>query len=1330
MLKSRSSSRNSQQLNITTATTPPDSQGINTNTHFTNSSSESIVSSSSLSRPRPPRSSNRHSPSTSRPLPLPPPSPVASTSRSPYPYTKEPSTTRDPRPPDSPTNWSSSSRNNSPARPIPHLAQELIQNRSATPPQDRAPRSPTAMKLSRSTSTSQSARAPSSPSSLRASSPLPPIPVIPPRTTSVQPGIASLHEPPVLLPPSSSTIASSSEHSPHRSSHGHHRRSSQQQQKQQLRSKSNDDLARSYHSDGQFSIGDSSTDEVLTETSEDDEWTGVDLTDEEDLPRVSNSQNIVQRHLDFRAKSASRNRHKRVSDTMEELQSDLVVDKTTAPHPSQPFSSASTSAPPDSSSDPNVPTRSHGASPKRLSRSSVSPSGRMAEEEAGENAWWANSSGSINALDDMPESQKAIVRSQASTELAEAGAGDMTVRLTQSKVGLAFDYNQEAGETERSLDSQPAQGRATTSYRADHRGSILPLLAHDGLTSTTAASEDSPIQNGSSTAASVDSHTSSSSFGVAAPQSRSTQSTTPSDLLPQRVSTPPATASSMQAAPSLPPVFSTTTSSSDEELDLADAMALSLAQSTRRHLSPRSSSRGALDRDAETSSISSHYSNLSSGLGSPRGEYLRPLQFPEPSSSSSHATEEDGASTSNNGDSLAGTPPVSSELAPALELTVSSPNMTPTSPERSGKRRELKPERKAPVLSQKSIHRVPGSGRKSVSESTATPPSKLREENGKPETENEAPPTLDTVAALAIATAGTNSTEQSPLLPRGRDSSRMSSSDFADVYGSFSHPASDQDPDSPLHSRPISTIAEGLASLSSPPLPPIPFDSPSPESYSTPPLAAEQARFPSPFDNTRLGATAVEGTRRSLIQSDDDSDYHDASMSRNGSADQAPPRSGSSLRVEITSGGENSNVAEANSPTNTGAPKADARARALAFVADLKKAKLAQASSDGGSPASSLPVSPVVPSEAVMVPLPPETPEPMVEDVDPIAGHFHEREREREATVTEAYPPPTTVIAPSTPEQSPHKTPLAGSFANTASRPPLSPTLTNRSFESQAQSFQTLAVADLDKLTRRRPLPECMQYRDVRMLRTPGERARRYAEKINALAREESGLDTWMTCIRGPQSPAASRGIISPTGSPSKTRHGRDDTTATFPARGDGFRAREIHQGAFGARDMTPTVPYPGVLHLARGTKSSSASKSSFFSLGRKGSKRMDAPQRSFLGASSITAPLGGVLGVSGLPPTMNASVAPSLGRATGPRMPASPRANSTHSRASSFSLHSGPPLNSATAASPEAVSRLMDILPNADKGSLARCLVQAGNDETLALGMYIAETQGQSARR
>lgn len=68
--------------------------------------------------------------------------------------------------------------------------------------------------------------------------------------------------------------------------------------------------------------------------------------------------------------------------------------------------------------------------------------------------------------------------------------------------------------------------------------------------------------------------------------------------------------------------------------------------------------------------------------------------------------------------------------------------------------------------------------------------------------------------------------------------------------------------------------------------------------------------------------------------------------------------------------------------------------------------------------------------------------------------------------------------------------------------------------QTQWQAMQQRQAKAAELLRRNRPLPSSMDFSDIKRLRTSGERAKAYAIKINALAKEDTGLDIWIERVR------------------------------------------------------------------------------------------------------------------------------------------------------------------------------------------------------------------------
>ncbi|GAA5891793.1 hypothetical protein JCM8208_002887 [Rhodotorula glutinis] len=334
--------------------------------------------------------------------------------------------------------------------------------------------------------------------------------------------------------------------------------------------------------------------------------------------------------------------------------------------------------------------------------------------------------------------------------------------------------------------------------------------------------------------------------------------------------------------------------------------------------------------------------------------------------------------------------------------------------------------------------------------------------------------------------------------------------------------------------------------------------------------------------------------------------------------------------------------------------RGDAKARAAAFLADLRRAKAAAAADEADEASLAVLAAPAaavsaaerlvsssspLPGEVksfldstspALPPLPPAS--PLVRPELPSAPSLVEPPAPAEIGELE---PPSPEGSPPVPPPNDSKRPSVASAATTlsirrrssANAPSLAP---------PAASAAAAAPRPVDNspLLRRRPLPPAVQIvAELRRARTARERGRIYAEKINELGRERSRLDEWVRAMRegggasGRAPPAAS-----PNPSTSRRASRQDASTATFAPRADGYRAKELPSSSFSPRDMAPTnAPYPGVLNYNGGgnvgatsstsslrsgappSSFSSGSKASFFSglgvvgrgsLGRRASKR------------------------------------------------------------------------------------------------------------------------------
>ncbi|GAA5949934.1 hypothetical protein JCM3765_007743 [Sporobolomyces pararoseus] len=493
-------------------------------------------------------------------------------------------------------------------------------------------------------------------------------------------------------------------------------------------------------------------------------------------------------------------------------------------------------------------------------------------------------------------------------------------------------------------------------------------------------------------------------------------------------------------------------------------------------------------------------------------------------------------------------------------------------------------------------------------------------------------------------------------------------------------------------------------------------------------------------------------------------------------------------------------------------PRGDAKARAAAFIADLKRSKQEAEKSAQKQK-----------NEAGVVD---EEDETITVQTEPAVVQEKEQGRQQEED--------TIIVEPSSrdvrpPQPKPISRTSEASIRSQAQSQPSSQPRSQPSSRSSTLPYSTARPQQptLPPLLRRRPLPMAIQASgEIQRARTAGERARIYAAKINELNRENSRLDEWIDAVRGPRLAVSRAFVTSPTASPLRTARSfrQDASTATFAPRGDGYRAKEIVPSTFGPRDLQPiNTPYPGVLShtssLSNTTSISSqrslgsglpavsaqsgSGKSSFFSrsLGRRTSKR--EPPSSL--SSSSTLPNGGGGGISGLPisnpsPLLYSSSATTttapynLRSIVGPRMPGAGTGGShqypTLNSRASFDSRAPTPTNSTTTYSnlphphrasisfgsasntpnlssaasmipnspnsfssvstspspllpsvslhsssvaatsdrdvdPEALNRLIDVLPQAPRADLVKSLRKAGGgDDILAISIYLSERE------
>ncbi|GJN92023.1 hypothetical protein Rhopal_005051-T1 [Rhodotorula paludigena] len=435
----------------------------------------------------------------------------------------------------------------------------------------------------------------------------------------------------------------------------------------------------------------------------------------------------------------------------------------------------------------------------------------------------------------------------------------------------------------------------------------------------------------------------------------------------------------------------------------------------------------------------------------------------------------------------------------------------------------------------------------------------------------------------------------SPLL--GDDMSKRFSvpysvSDFAAAYGRDSwaeYPSSESDYPPSASGHRLSHFRDAASVEASPRLP-----VPDNQADDATPAAPESAEAPS-------------------VAREDDTTIQPAALQP-----PAPPSPGSVSPAP--SGAEVS-----DGVVRTGTPRSDAKARAAAFIADLKRARAKEASTDSLSSIDASRTTTDVPASLQVHP-------------DSVVGPPVEPAQEDQEVLEIPPLPPSHGSSPALPspprDESPvRRTLRSGSIFTTTTRPsistptaspPLPPidskrpsdssvgTLYIRRRSSQPANAPPLPSlpADLSSLSaahrplhRRRPLPPAIQVAsELRKARTPRERGRIYAEKINELARERSRLDEWLGSVRTMNS-AVGRSPEVPTSPFARNRAARQEgSTATFAPRGDGYRAKEIPHHTFSPKDLVPNnAPYPGVLGLAPSSSSNSLGKHSSYSAANSG---------------------------------------------------------------------------------------------------------------------------------
>ncbi|KAL7341048.1 hypothetical protein BJY59DRAFT_693732 [Rhodotorula toruloides] len=531
----------------------------------------------------------------------------------------------------------------------------------------------------------------------------------------------------------------------------------------------------------------------------------------------------------------------------------------------------------------------------------------------------------------------------------------------------------------------------------------------------------------------------------------------------------------------------------------------------------------------------------------------------------------------------------------------------------------------------------------------------------------------------------------------------------------------------------------------------------------------------SPAGPPRASPNLREGASPKVAQGSSTSDVTSSDAASPPSASQKPSLRPLDLVAAVTAvpiSAHAASPATSASPSRASpsTPRGDAKARAAAFIADLKRAKAAAAASASGSAgegSAGEEAEPTAAKDSVAVPAQTATGD------SPALPALPFEARPASPLLPLVQPDfARTAETPISPERSPPVPP-----PSYTKRPSDTSVLRQR---STLYSPPSRYEPSFPPLHRRRPLPPAVQIAgELRRARTAGERARIYAEKINELAKEKSRLDDWIASTRDVRTAIGRSPLVA--GSPARNRRTarQDASNATFAPRGDGYRAREISPNHFNPKEMVPSsTPYPGVLNLmspksasysSLGTTTSSAGKSFFSgfgrgSLGRRASKREHGTShgQSSTSSSSFRSTISGpVQLLSSTNTALTSGNGVNLRSVlSGPRMPSqtsrasldsrmssptsSPKPNSANASRNSFSFGgaamtpalsastSVPTLLGARAGAPELATlapdevdeekleRLQDILPQAARADLVKALAKASGDDVLAISVFL----------
>lgn len=319
-------------------------------------------------------------------------------------------------------------------------------------------------------------------------------------------------------------------------------------------------------------------------------------------------------------------------------------------------------------------------------------------------------------------------------------------------------------------------------------------------------------------------------------------------------------------------------------------------------------------------------------------------------------------------------------------------------------------------------------------------------------------------------------------------------------------------------------------------------------------MDGSDAATPSTRRPTRTDALAAEDVGKRLSDAPSDDSYHDAQMASTTASPQLPP-----LPVDISPAGSRPTSPSASS-------RMDAKARAAAFVADLKRARAAAGISTTASsptngsssslafasPTLSLPTSPLVPRdspssavEAFHTPYQPsDSPNaPSLPPLNHSTSFVWDISTPHSASVS-THTTPELVQPEASPPPPPPRTTFErriseGELPALPKSPALPSALPALPASPASPAVAAMSAIRLDKLHRRRPLPACLSIApELKKARTPGDRAAIYAKKVNQLRKETSGLSDWIGAMGGPT------GASGRTGEQVLTRHSASSAIA------------------------------------------------------------------------------------------------------------------------------------------------------------------------------------------